>query len=156
MDVISAILATLTLIIITQVFRQFLPNCFAYPWQLGLYEVIPKKFWQHRWFKDKDSLLFFSDDETIIHTFPILSQSNLRNIVLLGGMSLWMFLSFNVHEIQEGLDAVLLLLLIAAFMVLPVKVVFDGLGKFNPDIFLFISFNVASYLIALQFVTVNF
>lgn len=156
MGVISAILATLTLIIITQVFRQLLPNCFAYPWQLGLHEVIPKKYGQHRWFKDKDSLLFFSDDETIIHTFPILSQSNLRNVVLLGGMSLLVFLNFNAHEIQEGFDAVLLLLLIAAFMVLPIKVVFDGLGKFNPDIVLFISFNVASYLIALQFITVNF
>jgi hypothetical protein len=156
MDVISAILATLTLIIITQVFRQLLPNCFAYPWQLGLHEVIPKQFEQHRWFKDKDSLFYFSDDEKIVHTFPILSQSNLRSVVLLGGMSLWIFLNFNVHEIQEGFDAVLTLSLIAAFVVLPIKVVFDGLEKFNPDIVIFISFHVASFLIALQFVTVNF
>lgn len=65
-------------------------------------------------------------------------------------------MNFNVHEIQEGFDAVLTLMLIAALMVLPIKVAFDGLDKFNPDIVLFISFHVASFLIALQFVTVNF
>lgn len=156
MDINSAILATLSVIVITQLFRQLLPNCFAYPWQLGLHEIIPKKFVQHRWFKDKDSLFFFSSDETIIHTFPILSQSNLRNVVLSGGLSFWMFLSFNIPEIKQGFDAIFLLLLVAAFIALPIKVAFEGASKFNPDTVLFMSLNVASYLIAVQFVTVNF
>lgn len=38
MDLYTAILATLSLVVITQVFRQLLPNCFAYPWQLGVHE----------------------------------------------------------------------------------------------------------------------
>ena len=156
MDLNTAILATLSLVVITQVFRQLLPNCFAYPWQLGLYELVPDKFVHHRWFRNKDSLFFFSKDEKIIHTFPLLSQSNLRNIVLLGGLSLCVFLNFNTHEIKEGFDAIVLLSLMAAFLALPIKVAFEGARRFNPDYVLFITFNIASYFIALQFVTVNF
>lgn len=156
MDLNMAILATLSLVVITQVFRQLLPNCFAYPWQLGLHELVPEKFVQHRCFRDKESLFFFSKDEKIIHTFPLLSQSNLRNVVLVGGLSLCMFLNFNTHEIKEGFDAIVLLLLMAAFLALPIKVAFEGARRFNPDYVLFITFNIASYLIALQFVTVNF
>lgn len=155
MDLNTAILATLSLVVITQLFRQLLPNCFAYPWQLGIHEFVPERFIQHKWFKDKDSLFFFSKDEMVIHIFPLLSQSNLRNIVLLGGLSLWMFLNFNIHEIQQGFDSIVLLLVTAAFLALPIKVASEG-TKFNPDYVLFLTFNVASYLVGLQFVTVNF
>jgi hypothetical protein len=58
MDLNTSILATLSLVVITQVLRKILPNCFAYHWQLGLHELVPKKYSQHRWFRDKDSSLF--------------------------------------------------------------------------------------------------
>ena len=76
MDSSSAILASLYIVVITQVLRQLIPNCFAYPWQLGIHKLLPEKFAQRRWFKDKESLFFFSQDEIIIHTFPLFSQSN--------------------------------------------------------------------------------
>ncbi|WP_339145199.1 hypothetical protein [Pseudoalteromonas galatheae] len=156
MDLNTAVLAALSLVVITQAFRQLLPNCFAYPWQLGLHELVPEKYVQHRWFRDKDSLFFFSKDRVIIHTYPLLSQSNLRNVVLLGGLNLWLFLNLNTHEIKQGFDAIVFLLLMSGFLALSIKVVFEGTRKFNPDYVLFITFNIASYLIALQFVTVNF
>lgn len=159
MDLNSAILATLSLVVITQVLRQLLPNCFAYPWQLGIHEVIPEKFVQHSWFRDKDSLFFFSKDEMIIHAFPLLSQSNLRHVVLIGGFSLWMFLNFNNHEINQGFDMITSFLLVVASIAFAIKTAKVALGvedSFNPIYVLFVAFNVASYLIALQFVTVNF
>ena len=123
---------------------------------MGLHEIIPEKFVQHRWFREKNSLLFFSKEEVVMHTFPIMNHSNLRNVVLGGGLSLWIFLNFNILEFKHEFDAFILLLISGALLVFPTKVAFEGTRKFNPDYIPFLTFNATSYLVALQFVTVTF
>lgn len=156
MDLNSAIIATTLLITIQQLLRQLFPNCFGYAWQLVIHKLIPQTIEDHEWFKDPHSLFFFSKNEMRIHLFPVFSQSNLRNIVLLGGLSLWMFLNFNVQEINQSFEAITFLLVMAALLIIPIKFFAEGINKFNPDYFLVISFNVASYVTALRFVITTF
>ncbi|MCF2902231.1 hypothetical protein L1267_17825 [Pseudoalteromonas sp. OFAV1] len=156
MNLNTAILATLTIIVITQVLRQLLPNLFACVWQLALYELVPTGLTGHRWFKDKRSLFFFSKDEILIHTYPVFTQPNLRNVVLLGGLSFWMLLNFNLEDIRQGIDIITLILLGAAFLVIPIKVASEGINNFNPDYLILLASSIVSYLIALQFVIIIF
>ena len=156
MNLYTAILATLTIIVITQVFRQLLPNLFAYAWQRVLHELVPIGLTRHRWFRDKSSLFFFSKDEILIHTYPVFTQPNLRNVVLLGGLSFWMLLNFNLEDIRQGIDIITLILLGAAFLVIPIKVASEGTNNFNPDYLILLASSIVSYLIALQFVIIIF
>lgn len=156
MELNAAIFATFSIVAITQVFRQLLPNCFAFPWQLGIHEIVPKTFVKYWWFKDEDSLFFFSKDKIIIHTFPFFSQSNLRSVVLLGSLSFCLFLNFNTHEVREGFDVLLSLFFMSAFLVLPLRLSFQEVQKFHLDTVMYISFDLISYIIAFQFVVVNF
>ncbi|MBQ4839818.1 hypothetical protein [Pseudoalteromonas luteoviolacea] len=155
MDLHTAFFATFSIVLITQLLKQVLPNCFAFPWQLGLHEIVPKKYIQHRWFKDTNSLFYFSKDEIIFHTFPLLSQSNLRYVALLGGLNMWMFLNVGIDVINIAFEWISSFLITVALFMVPFKIVFSRTG-FNPDYIVLISFDLIGYLIALQFVMVSF
>ena len=156
MEPITALFAAFTMVLITQVLRQLLPNVVTYPWQSGLCFIVPKNFRDKRCFNNKDSLFFFSEDEKLIHILSLKSQSNLRNIVLIFGLSFFLFTRVGLAEIQQGWGAIVTLCIISAMVQFPLAMAFKGAGTFDPDRLLYLIFNVSSMLIALGFILVNF
>jgi hypothetical protein len=156
MDNMDALYASALMVLITQVFRQLLPNCFAFPWQLGICYFVPSKFRKMNWFSNKNSLLFFSEDERLFHTYNIKTQSNLRSIVLMFGLSFWIFTRFSTTDILLGWDAIVTLIITAIMIAVPIKVASEGFGKFNPDYILYLVFSGSGLLVALDFILVNF
>jgi hypothetical protein len=156
METITAFFAAFTMVLITQILRQLLPNVVAYPWQSGLCFIVPKNFRDKKCFNNKDSLLFFSEDEKLIHIFSLKSQSNLRNIVLIFGLSFFLFTRVELSDIQQGWEAVVTLLVVAAMVQFTITIALKGADNFDPDRLLHLLFNVSSMLFALDFILVNF
>ena len=156
MEISSALLAALTVVVITQVFRQVLPNTFSYPWQLGLCYLVPEKYREFGSFNDKGSLFFFSKNETVIHTYPVFSQSNLRNVVLIFSICLFLFTRVGLADIKESWDHLLNLIIgVSVFQIL-IGIVTNGISRHNLDYVMNSVFNAAAFVVALQFITVNF
>jgi hypothetical protein len=148
----KAVFGSLFFTVIVQGLRQLLPNIIAYPWQVLVCSIVPENYRDHRWFNDKNSIFYFSSEHVKIHKLPLTSQSNLRSIVLLFGLCFWLLSQFNAEDIVEGWSSLTTLVVVATFIALPVKVAYEGLEKFNPDVVLRVTFSSISLLLSFRLV----
>lgn len=152
----SAILSAFTVVLITQLFRQLLPNLFAFVWQVGLSGAVPCRYLEHVWFTDKDSLFYKKQGEIALTRYPILSQGNLRSMVLLFGLIFTVIFQLSTEDIKEGWQALETLAGAAIFIFVGISL-FVGYakGKFNPDVIIWGFFNFMSFIVAFDFVVKN-
>jgi len=151
----TAILSATISVLITQVFRQLLPNLFAFTWQAGLSHAMPRKYLGHFWFTDKESLFYKKEGSIALTKYPLLAQSNLRAIVLLFGL-IFAVCFYMPLELKDNWQALESLYLVAIILFIGVSSIVEFMkGRFNPDIFLWGFFNFMAFVVSFDFVVKN-
>lgn len=151
-----ALFSALIVVIITQLFRQLLPNLFTFVWQAGISNAIPSKHLEYFWFTDKDSLFYKKQGEVAITKYPLFSQPNLRSMALLFGIVFIVIYQLPINDIKENWQPFRSLAGIVITIFVATKMVVDYIkNRFNPDVILWGFFNFMSFVVSFDFIVKN-
>ena len=136
---------------VSQVLRQLLPNLVSLVWQVGFYEIVPKKYKTLDWFSDPYSLLLVEQATIIFTKYTLLNQANLRGVVLSFGLIFYVFANFHVILVEEvwyQMNSLILIIFLSTKLTMYFNNISRGNG--NPDVIIWALIHVSIVLIATE------